>query len=133
MLKQVPDLIRLGCYRTVWQFTKRYLKDERLRRAFSIQPLLVGGNPFSTTSIYSLIHYLERRWGVHFPRGGTGALVQALGKLMLGKALMFVLGRVLPKFKLRTVVPRVSPWRTGLCYPPTELSAMVIRPIPTKT
>ena len=82
MLKQVPALIRLGCYRTVWQFTKRYLKDERLRRAFSIQPLLVGGNPFNTTSIYSLIHYLERRWGVHFPRGGTGALVSALGQLM---------------------------------------------------
>ena len=83
MLKQVPDLIRLGCYRTVWQFTKRYLRDDRLRRAFSIQPLLVGGNPFSTTSIYSLIHYLERRWGVHFPRGGTGALVKALGRLMV--------------------------------------------------
>jgi phytoene desaturase len=82
MLKQVPDLIRLGCYRTVWQFTKRYLKDDRLRRAFSIQPLLVGGNPFTTTSIYSLIHYLERRWGVHYPRGGTGALVEALAKLM---------------------------------------------------
>ncbi len=82
MLKQVPALIRLGCYRTVWQFTKRYLKDDRLRRAFSIQPLLVGGNPFTTTSIYSLIHYLERRWGVHYPRGGTGALVKALGKLM---------------------------------------------------
>lgn len=82
MLKQVPALIGLRCYRTVWQFTKSYLKDDRLRRAFSIQPLLVGGNPFSTTSIYSLIHYLERRWGVHYPRGGTGALVQALGKLM---------------------------------------------------
>ena len=82
MVKQIPALVRLGCYRTVWQFTKRYLKDERLRRAFSIQPLLVGGNPFNTTSIYSLIHYLERRWGVHFPRGGTGALVAAIGKLM---------------------------------------------------
>ena len=82
MLKQVPVLVRLGCYRTVWQFTKRYLKDERLRRAFSIQPLLVGGNPFNTTSIYSLIHYLERRWGVHFPRGGTGALVAAMARLM---------------------------------------------------
>lgn len=82
MIKQVPALIRLGCYRTVWQFTKRYVKDDRLRRAFSIQPLLVGGNPFNTTSIYSLIHYLERRWGVHFPRGGTGALVAAMGRLM---------------------------------------------------
>mgnify|MGYP000170166489 CR=1 FL=1 len=94
MLKQVPDLIRLGCYRTVWQFTKHYLKDDRLRRAFSIQPLLVGGNPFSTTSIYSLIHYLERRWGVHFPRGGTGALVKALGKLMVEQGIDIKLNQV---------------------------------------
>ncbi|MAD92164.1 MAG: phytoene dehydrogenase [Gammaproteobacteria bacterium] len=82
MMRQVPDLFKLECYKTVWQFTKKYLKDERLRRAFSIQPLLVGGNPFTTTSIYSLIHFLERRWGVHYPRGGTGALVNALGRLM---------------------------------------------------
>lgn len=82
MMRQVPDLFKLECYRTVWQFTKKYLKDERLRRAFSIQPLLVGGNPFTTTSIYSLIHFLERRWGIHYPRGGTGALVNALGRLM---------------------------------------------------
>lgn len=82
MLRQIPKLVRLGCYRTVWQFTRRYLHDDRLRRAFSIQPLLVGGNPFSTTCIYSLIHYLERRWGVHYPRGGTGALVSALATLL---------------------------------------------------
>ncbi len=100
MLKQVPDLIRLGCYRTVWQFTKRYLKDERLRRAFSIQPLLVGGNPFSTTSIYSLIHYLERRWGVHFPRGGTGALVQALGKLMVEQGINIRLGETVAQIQI---------------------------------
>lgn len=100
MLKQVPALIRLGCYRTVWQFTKRYLKDERLRRAFSIQPLLVGGNPFSTTSIYSLIHYLERRWGVHFPRGGTGALVKALGKLMTEQGIDIRLGQSVTQIQI---------------------------------
>ncbi len=83
MLKQLPDLVRLGCYKTVWQFTKKYLKDDRLRRAFSIQPLLVGGNPFNTTCIYSLIHFLEKKWGVHYPKGGTNALVEALGKLMI--------------------------------------------------
>ena len=100
MLKQVPDLIRLGCYRTVWQFTKRYLKDERLRRAFSIQPLLVGGNPFSTTSIYSLIHYLERRWWVHFPRGGTCALVQALGQLMIEQGIDIRLGQSVAQIQI---------------------------------
>ncbi|MFT6328848.1 MAG: phytoene desaturase [Bermanella sp.] len=82
MLAQVPALIRLKCYRTVWQMVSAYLKSDKLRQAFSIQPLLVGGNPFATTSIYSLIHYLERKWGVHFAMGGTGALVDGLEKLM---------------------------------------------------
>jgi phytoene desaturase len=82
MLKQVPALIRLNCYRTVWQMVCTYLKNDKLRQAFSIQPLLVGGNPFATTSIYSLIHFLERKWGVHFAMGGTGAMVDGFERLM---------------------------------------------------
>jgi phytoene desaturase len=53
-----------------------------LRRVFSFHPLLVGGNPFQTTSIYALIHHLEREWGVHYAMGGTGAIVAALGRLL---------------------------------------------------
>ena len=82
MLKQAPTLVRLRAQDTVWQMVCRYLKHPKLRQAFSIQPLLVGGSPFQTTSIYGLIHYLEREWGVHFAMGGTGALVNALRKLM---------------------------------------------------
>ncbi len=82
MLKQIPHLIRLGAYRSVWQMVSRHLQHDKIRQAFSIQPLLVGGNPFDTTSIYGLIHFLERAHGVHFAMGGTGALVDALGQLM---------------------------------------------------
>lgn len=82
MVKQIPDLISLKAYRSVWDLVSHHLKDDHLRRAFSIQPLLVGGNPFDTTCIYSLIHYLERKWGIFFPMGGTGALVQALEGLI---------------------------------------------------
>ena len=82
MLRAIPDLWRLNSHKTVWQFVARYIKNTRLRQAFSIQPLLVGGNPFDTTCIYSLIHYLEREWGVSFPMGGTGALIAALGRLL---------------------------------------------------
>lgn len=82
MLRQVPSLLRLRADQTVWKFVCRYLKNDKLRQAFSIQPLLVGGSPFETTSIYGLIHYLERKWGVHFAMGGTGSLVQALSTLM---------------------------------------------------
>lgn len=81
MLKVAPDLIRLQSYKTVYQFAAGYVKDPLLRRVFSFHPLLVGGNPFQTTSIYALIHYLERRWGVHYAMGGTGAIIAALGRL----------------------------------------------------
>ena len=82
MMKQVPALIKLKSYLTVSQLVNKYIKNSNLRAAFSIHPLLVGGNPFSTTSIYALIHFLERNWGVYFSMGGTGKLVAELTKLL---------------------------------------------------
>ncbi|MFZ1107817.1 MAG: phytoene desaturase family protein [Rhodomicrobium sp.] len=82
MVGQIPRLIQLGSYRSVWDFVTKYFHSHKLRQALSIQPLLVGGSPFDTTSIYGLIHYLERKWGVFYAMGGTGAIVAALGKLM---------------------------------------------------
>ncbi|MEJ6558994.1 MAG: phytoene desaturase family protein, partial [Candidatus Thioglobus sp.] len=82
MAKQVPALLILKCYKTVSQMVNSHLKHPLIRQAFSIHPLLVGGNPFKTTAIYTLIHYLERRWGVFFCMGGTGKLVEELAALM---------------------------------------------------
>jgi len=78
MVKVAPQLVRLGAHRSVYATVSKFIKDTHLREAFSFHSLLVGGNPFSTSSIYTLIHFLERNWGVFFPRGGTGALVRAL-------------------------------------------------------
>jgi len=82
MLKVAPDLIKLQSYKTVYKYVSQYIKDEFLRRCFSFHPLLVGGNPFDTTSIYAMIHYLEREWGVHYAMGGTGAIIEALTTLI---------------------------------------------------
>ncbi len=92
MLKVLPAMLRLRADRSVYALTAKYFKDERVRRAFSIQPLLVGGNPFSTTSIYSLIHAMERQSGVWFPRGGMAALVRALVALGERHGIEFVWG-----------------------------------------
>lgn len=82
MIKVVPDLVRLQAQKSVAAFVNQYIKDERLRQVFSFHPLLIGGNPFQSTSIYALIHTLEQRFGVWFAMGGTGALVQAMVKLL---------------------------------------------------
>lgn len=82
MLRVLPSMLRLESHRTVWDLVSRYIRDERLRQAFTFEPLLVGGNPFRTTSIYLLIHWLERKWGVHFALGGTTSIVSGLARLL---------------------------------------------------
>ena len=82
MAKIVPSMVALESHRTVYGLVSKYVKDRRLRRVFSFHPLLVGGNPFSTTSIYALIAYLERHWGVWYAMGGTGAIVRGLADLV---------------------------------------------------
>jgi len=81
MIRVAPDLVRLRSHESVYRLVSRYIKHPLLRQVFSFHPLLVGGNPFQSSSIYAMIHYLERKWGVHFAMGGTGALVQALVRL----------------------------------------------------
>ncbi|MEE4381357.1 MAG: phytoene desaturase [Pseudomonadales bacterium] len=98
MLRVAPELIRHRCYASVHALVSRYLTDERLRTVFSFHPLLVGGNPFDTSAIYTLIAHLERAHGVHFAMGGTGALVEGLVKLIEGQG-----GRI----RLETEVRRV--------------------------
>jgi len=81
MLRAGPQLLKLQAWQSVYQSVSRFIEDEHLRQAFSFHSLLVGGNPFTTSSIYTLIHALEREWGVWFPEGGTGALVNGMVKL----------------------------------------------------
>ena len=77
--------MRLGGYRSVQGFVSRYFRNDKLRILFSFHPLLVGGNPFTTTSFYCLISHLERTYGVHWAMGGTGALIRGLAKLVAGQ------------------------------------------------
>lgn len=106
MLRQVPHLLGLRNYETVWQMVSRHLVSDKLRRAFSIQPLLVGGNPFDTTSIYGLIHFLERAHGVHFAMGGTGAVTQALGGLMARQGIALRLSTTVERVRIEQGVAR---------------------------
>lgn len=85
MARIAPAMLRLKSYRTVYDFVASFVRDERLRVVLSFHPLLIGGNPFTTTSIYCLIAFLERCWGVHFAMGGTGRLVQGLVGLIKGQ------------------------------------------------
>ncbi|MDC0235381.1 phytoene desaturase family protein [Candidatus Pelagibacter sp.] len=82
MMQQLPSLLKLKSYKSVYSLVSSYIKNEKLRRILSMHPLLVGGNPFTTTSIYGLILYLEKKWGIHYSMGGTGNIIKGFEKLM---------------------------------------------------
>ena len=85
MVRVAPELVRRQAYRSVYGLVSRYVRDPRLRVVLSFHPLLIGGNPLAASAIYSLIAFLERRWGVHFAMGGTGRLVEGLVGLIEGQ------------------------------------------------
>ena len=89
MLREAPDMLRLGGMRSVFSKIGDYFSDPKLRVAFSFHPLLIGGNPLTTTAYYCLIQHLERLHGVHYAMGGTGALVTGLVGLAQGQGATF--------------------------------------------
>ena len=90
MMRQLPALLKLKSYKSVYSLVSSYIKNEKLRRMLSMHPLLVGGNPFTTTSIYGLILYLEKKWGIHYSMGGTGNIIKGFEKLMYEEGIKII-------------------------------------------
>jgi phytoene desaturase len=82
LLEALPSFIRMNAWRSLHSLVAEHIKHPKLRMVMSFHTLLIGGNPFSVTCAYALIHSLEKNWGVHSAMGGTGAIVQGLVKLL---------------------------------------------------
>ena len=117
MVAQIPQLVKLKSHKTVWQLICSHLKSDKIRQAFSIQPLLVGGNPFDTTCIYNLIHFLEREWGIHFAMGGTGAIVKGLEQLMREEGINIELGYDVTEFEYNDKKVKAAVCASGKRFP----------------
>lgn len=101
MIKQIPSLINLKSYKSVYSLVSSFVKNEKLRRILSMHPLLVGGNPFTTTSIYGLILFLEKKWGIHYSMGGTGNIIKGLEKLMIEENIKIIKGTEVTKINVQ--------------------------------
>jgi phytoene desaturase len=82
LARSIPDMVRLAGYRSVHARVAQFFSNEKLRIVFSFHPLLIGGNPFTTTSYYCLIAHLERSMGVHYCEGGMGRLIEGIAGLI---------------------------------------------------
>ena len=84
LVKAFPSLVKMRAWNNLYSLVAKHIKDPQLREVMSFHPLLIGGNPFSVTSVYALINSLERKWGVHSAMGGTGSIIKGLVGLLNG-------------------------------------------------
>ena len=82
MFKQIPSLLKLKSYKSVYKLVSNYISNEKLRRVFSMHPLLVGGKSFYYNINIYINFIFRKKWGIHYSMGGTGNVVKALEKLM---------------------------------------------------
>ena len=65
---------RLRAHKSVRKAVGDYFHHEELVDAYSLQSLYIGGSPFGTPGIYSLLPYAEHEYGIWMVKGGYAAL-----------------------------------------------------------
>ncbi len=81
-IKVLPQFAMLRADQSILGLAKRRVKDARLRMALSFHPLFIGGDPRHVTSMYALVAYLEKEFGVHYAMGGVQAIADAMVKVI---------------------------------------------------
>lgn len=83
LIKVLPTFGMLRADRSVYAHAAKRFTDEKLRMAFSFHPLFIGGDPLHVTSMYILVSYLEKEFGVHYAMGGVAAVAEAMAKVVV--------------------------------------------------
>lgn len=86
-LRGLPDLLRLGAFRSLWGALGRYFRDPRLRQLFARYATYCGSSPFSAPATLMLVAHVEQS-GVWQIDGGMRSLATALHELLLARGVV---------------------------------------------
>lgn len=78
--KSLKTLWELKAYQTVQKQIQTYFSNKRLQEAFTLQTLYIGGTPFQSPALYSLVSFSEHQHGIWYLKGGYAKLVDILEK-----------------------------------------------------
>lgn len=82
LVKVLPTFGILRADRSVYAHAAKRFKNEKLRMAFSFHPLFIGGDPVHVTSMYILVSYLEKEFGVHYAMGGIAEMARKMADVI---------------------------------------------------
>ncbi|MCA1031001.1 phytoene desaturase [Bacillus timonensis] len=75
VIKALPQL-SLG--KSLYDVLSRYFTDEKLKIAFTFQSKYLGMSPWECPGAFSILSYMEHKYGVYHPIGGVNQLPKAM-------------------------------------------------------
>ena len=100
-LPVLKALRRLNPHRSVDADLARYFRDPRVRLAFSFQSKYLGMSPFRCPSLFTILSFLEHEHGVFHPRGGCGAVMEAMARIARSLGVDIRLGETVRHIRFR--------------------------------
>ncbi len=82
LVQVLPTFAMLRADRSVYAHAAKRFRNEKLRMAFSFHPLFIGGDPCHVTSMYILVSYLEKEFGVHYAMGGLAHMARMMANVI---------------------------------------------------
>ena len=80
LVRRLPRLARL-LGEPLDRFIARHTTDDRVRRILGYPAVFLGTSPSAAPSMYHLMSHLDVTQGVLYPRGGFGAVIDAVARL----------------------------------------------------
>src|SRR6056300_300675 len=113
LIKELPGFIRYRADRSVYAHAAARVKNPKLRMALSFHPLFIGGDPVNVTSMYILVSYLEKAFGVHYAMGGVQAIADAMGQVIEDQGGCIRLGAEIEEILCKQKVVRAVRTKSG--------------------
>jgi len=77
------SLRKLKAFRSVKKQLDSYFINDQMKIAYALQTLYIGGNPYRTPAIYSLVSFSEHQHGIYYVKGGYASLINVFEKALI--------------------------------------------------
>jgi len=79
--KLIMEGTKLHMFSKLDDYAQRFFESEKIRKILEYTIVFLGGSPYKSPALYSLMSHVDFNMGVWYPMGGMGKLVEGMKKV----------------------------------------------------
>ena len=95
--KLIVEGTKLHMFEKLDGFAQRFFKGDKIRKILEYTIVFLGGSPYDSPALYSLMSHVDFNMGVWFPKNGMGKLVEAMYKIAEEQGVNFIFNEPVEK------------------------------------